>query len=338
MLSVATSHWQLRPCLHGRADVPLSPRPTSFLLCGCTLPFLVKESCLCSIHHAAALTPSSCLNNVVSDLQRSRAGRVRMPPLKYWANEHTVRDKQGHLVAIQRPRGSAQTLGKQPGRAQALPGKQPGEGGSSARKSARQQLPAGALAGKAPGKAADAGRKAATRGGKGSKAAAGSKAHATSHAQQEGSEAAADCGGDAQPESDSLCTLPAWGLRQQRSRASPAKPGAEGPPSATGQAGSQGGGTKILLGKRKCPEPSADTDSNASSEGNELPDSARAASRPGADPGPEGYPPPVAAAEWQHATAQVGLLLPISCPVDRLRSATKRVCGRCLTPECICAG
>lgn len=226
---------------------------------------------------------------------RSRAGRVRMPPLAYWANERTVRDRQGHVVAIQRPWGSAQLpAGRQKGQAQALPGKQQGKAGSSA----------GKQASKVPGKAADVGRKPATRGAKSSMAPAGSRAHADSSAQQEGSEAAADCRGEAQQESDSLCTLPAWGLRQQRSRASPAKPGAEGPTPATRQAGSQGGRTKVLLGKRKCPEPPADTDSNASSEGNELPDSVRAASRPGAEPGPGAHRPPVAAAGWQHATAQ----------------------------------
>ncbi len=220
-----------------------------------------------------------------------------MPPLAYWANERTVRDRQGHVVAIQRPWGSAQLpAGRQKGQAQALPGKQQGKAGSSA----------GKQASKVPGKAADVGRKPATRGAKSSMAPAGSRAHADSSAQQEGSEAAADCRGEAQQESDSLCTLPAWGLRQQRSRASPAKPGAEGPTPATRQAGSQGGRTKVLLGKRKCPEPPADTDSNASSEGNELPDSVRAASRPGAEPGPGAHRPPVAAAGWQHATAQVG--------------------------------
>ena len=292
---------------HDRADMPLSPRPAPFLFRGCTLPFLAEVSCLCSMHHAAASTPSSCLNHLVSDLQRSRAGRVRMPPLKYWANEHTVRDRQGHLVAIQRPRGSAQLpAGKQQGRAQALAEKQPGRVGSLASKQASQQLPVGALASKVPGKAAGVGRKPATRGAKGSRAPTGSKAHADSTAQQEGSEAAADCKGDAQQESSSLCTLPAWGLRQQRSRASPAKPGDEGPPPATGQAGSRGGRAKMLQGKRKCPEPSADTDSSASSEGSELPDSARAASRPGAEPGPKEHTPPVAAADWQHAPAQVG--------------------------------
>ena len=302
--------------------MPLSRQAAPFLLCGCTQPLLVKMSCLRSVHRAAASTPSSRLSTPVSDLQRSRAGRVRMPPLKFWANEHTVRDRQGHLVAIQRPRSSAQLpAGKQQGQTQVLTGKQKGKAGSSASKQASQQLPAGALASKVPGRVADVGRKPATRGSKGSRLPAGSKARADSSAQQEGSQAAADCGGDSHQESDGLCTLPAWGVRQQRSRGSPAKPGAEGPPPATRQAGSQGGGTKMLLGKRKCPEPSADTDSNASLEGDGPPDSARAAFRPGAQPGPQGHPPPAAAADWQHATAQVGLL-PASCPADRLRSAT----------------